>query len=248
MSQRVRPMSGRVVVITGAGRGLGASLPRAFAAEGASVVLGARTTPEIDTLASELGNALAVQTDVRVAEDVARLVDAAVTEFGRIDVMINNAGVAVYGPADAPTPDDVDLMIDTNVKGTIHGCIAAFRVMKAQRHGLIVNIGSISGKWHLPNESVYGASKWAITGYSGVLREEAAAFGVRVTCVSPGGIDTPFWKSMETWPFPEGIEPERDFLDPAEVARAVVDVARLSDRTNVPEIVLLPVIGPRARE
>ncbi len=235
-------LSGKVVCVTGAGRGLGAAIARGFAAEGAHLVLGARTTPEIDALAAELGNALTVQTDVRVADDVDRLVDAAVTEFGRLDVMVNNAGVAVYGPVDAYTPDDVDLVLDTNVKGVIHGSIAALRVMRPRREGLIVNIGSIAGKWHLPQESVYCASKWAVTGYTGVLRLEAAAWDVKVSCVMPGGIDTPFWKGMEVLPFGEELDPARDFMAPEEVAETVVALARTSARYVVPEVVMVPLV------
>ena len=133
-------MKSKVVCITGAGRGLGRALAEAFAREGASLVLGARTTPEIDELASTLDDALAVQTDVRSATDCQRLVEAAVAEYGRLDVMINNAGVAVYGPVDEVNEDEVHLMVDTNLKGLIHGSIAAFKVMKVQRSGFIVNI------------------------------------------------------------------------------------------------------------
>ena len=235
-------LSGKVVCITGAGRGLGAALARGFAAEGAHLVLGARTTPEIDALAAELGNALAVQTDVRVAEDVHRLVDAAVTEFGQLDVMVNNAGVAVYGPVDSYSPDDIDLVLDTNVKGVIHGSIAALRVMRPRRSGLIVNVGSIAGKWHLPQESVYCASKWAVTGYTGVLGLEAAAWDVKVSCVMPGGIDTPFWKGMEMLPFGAELDPSRDFMAAEEVAETVVELARKSARYVVPEVVMVPMV------
>ncbi len=237
-----KPFQGRVVCITGAGRGLGRALAEAFSAEGASLVLGARTSSEIDELASRLGNALAVQTDVRVAEDLARLVDAAVAEFGRLDVMVNNAGLAVYGPVEGTSPDAVDAMIDTNVKGVIYGSQAAFRVMKEQKSGLIVNISSIAGKLHLPNEAVYNASKWAVNGFTGTLRLEAAPHNVRVSCVCPGGIDTPFWRAMDFYPFPEGVEPAVDFMRPEEVAQSVVELARKSDRYVVPEMVMVPLV------
>ncbi len=240
----MKRMVGKVVCITGAGRGLGMALAERFSAEGASLVLGARTTPEIDDLAARLGDAIAIQTDVRSAGDCHRLVDAAVAEFDRLDVMINNAGLAIYGPADTLTEHDIDLMVDTNLKGVIHGSVAAFRVMKVRRSGLILNISSIAGKLHLKNEAVYGATKWAVNGFSGALREEAAAYNVKVTTVCPGGIDTPFWRAMDYYPFPDHIDPARDFLKPEEVAEAVVDVAVKSDRFVVPEIVIVPLIGP----
>jgi 3-oxoacyl-[acyl-carrier protein] reductase len=237
-----KALHGRVVCITGAGRGLGRALAEAFSAEGASLVLGARTSGEIDELAARLGNALAVQTDVRVPADLDRLVEAAVAEFGKLDVMVNNAGLAVYGPVEGTTPEAVDAMIDTNVKGLIWGSQAAFRVMKEQKSGLIVNISSIAGKLHLPNEAVYNASKWAVNGFTGTLRLEAAPHHVRVTCVCPGGIDTPFWRAMDFYPFPPGIEPATDFMRPEEVAQSVVELARKSDRYVVPEIVMVPLV------
>lgn len=238
----MKAMEGRVAVVTGAGRGLGRALAQALDAEGCSLVLGARTAPEIDALASTLHNAVALQTDVRQARDVQQLVSAAVAEFGRLDIMINNAGVLVYGPAEAVNADQVDAVIDTNLKGVIHGSVAALKVMAPQRSGLIVNVASIAGKLHLANESIYGASKWGVVGYTGALRLEAARHGVKVTCVCPGGIDTPAWREMDFYPFPEGIEPERDFMDPAEVAASIVDVARRSDRFVVPELLLAPLI------
>jgi NAD(P)-dependent dehydrogenase (short-subunit alcohol dehydrogenase family) len=236
-------LAGSVVGITGAGRGLGRAIAEAFAARGANLVLGARTTPEIDDLASQLSNAVAVQTDVRDPGDLTRMVDAAVGEFGRLDVWVNNAGLAVYGPFEDVTEDDFDRMVLTNLKGTFFGSQAAYKVMKQQRSGLIVNISSIAGKLHLPNESAYGATKWAVNGFTGTLRLEAARHNVTVTCVCPGGIDTPFWKAMDFFPFPvDRIDPARDFLDPADVARTVVQVAEASDRTVLPEVVVVPLL------
>ena len=240
----MKRLEGKVVCITGAGRGLGKALAERFSAEGASLVLGARTTPEIDDLASSLGDAIAVQTDVRSATDCRRLVEAAVAEYDRLDVMINNAGLAIYGPVEDVAEHDVDLMVDTNVKGVIHASVAAFRVMKQQRSGLILNISSIAGKLHLPSESVYGATKWAVNGFTGTLRLEAAAYGVRVTTVCPGGIDTPFWKAMDYYPFPDHIDPARDFMRPEEVAESVVEVACKSDRYVIPELVMVPLLPP----
>ena len=242
------PLQGKVVCVTGAGRGLGAAIARAFSAEGASLVLGARTLEEIDAVARELGDAIAVQADVRSPDEVYRLVDAAVAEYGQLDVMVNNAGVAIYGHFEDVTEMAFDLMIDTNLKGAFFGSQAAYRVMKAQRHGLIINISSIAGQQHLPGEAAYNASKWALNGFSGTLRLEAQKHNVKVTTVCPGGIDTPFWKAMDWFPFPvDLVDPERDFLDPAEVARQVVAIAMLSDRCTIPEVVLVPMLPQLSR-
>ncbi|MCB9777174.1 MAG: SDR family oxidoreductase [Alphaproteobacteria bacterium] len=239
------PLKGKVVVITGASRGLGAALARAFAAEGCKLVLGARTMPELEAVAAETG-AMAVQTDVREPGELQALVDAAVGEHGRLDIMINNAGLAIYGPFESVSPEQLDLLWQTNVRGAYFGSQAAFRVMKQQRSGLIVNISSVAGKWHLPNESAYNATKWAVNGFTGTLRLEAEPHGVKVTAVCPGGIDTPFWKAMDYYPFPQDrIDPERDFMKPEQVAETVVHVARGADTYVVPEVVMLPLISQR---
>lgn len=239
----MKPMKGKVVCVTGASRGLGRCIAEAFSAEGASLVLGARNMPELDALASQLGDALAVQTDVRVVEDVYRLVDVAEAEFGRLDVMVNNAGLAIYGPFEDVTEGDFDLMMATNVKGAFFGSQAAYKLMKKQRSGLIINISSIAGKWHMPNESAYNASKWALNGFSGTLRMEAQRHNVKVTTVCPGGIDTPFWEGMDYYPFPtDRVDPKKDFLKPQEIAATVVHIAKASERYAVPEVMILPMI------
>lgn len=235
-------LDGKVVCITGAGRGLGEALARAFDAEGARLALGARTMPEIDALAAALTDAIAVQTDVRILGEVNALVDAAVGEFGHLDVMINNAGVAIYGPVGSYSGHEIDLVLDTNIKGVIYGSQAALRVMKDRRSGMIVNIGSVAGRKHLANESVYGASKWAVSGYTGTLGLEARKHAVKVALVCPGGINTPFWRTQEFLPFPDNLDPERDFMDPAEVARTVVELACSSKAYAVTEVVMQPVL------
>jgi NAD(P)-dependent dehydrogenase (short-subunit alcohol dehydrogenase family) len=236
-------LEGRIVCITGASRGLGASLSRAFHRAGAKLVLGARDEAALRGVASECGNAIALRCDVRRRADVVALVRRAVDEGGRLDVMINNAGVAVYAPFLDTREADLDDMLATNVKGTYFGCQAALEVMKEQGGGLVVNISSISGARHLVNESAYGASKWAVQGLTGVLHQEAAKWGVRVTSVVAGGIATPFWNDRAFVPFaPRAIDPARDFMSPDEVAELVVDVARKSDRFVVPEVVCLPLL------
>ena len=236
-------MKGKVVCITGAGRGLGKAMAEAFDAEGASLVLGARTMEEIEAVARGLGTAIAVQCDVTSVRELSALVDAAVGEFGRLDVMVNNAGLAVYGPFEDVTEAQFDQMLQTNVKGAYFGSQAAYRVMKAQHSGLIINISSIAGKLHLPNESAYNASKWAVNGFTGTLRLEAQRHNVKVTCVCPGGIRTPFWRAMDFYPFPTDIvDWQRDFMRPEEVAQTVLQIAMGSEGYVIPEVVMLPMM------
>jgi len=218
------------------------SLARAFDAEGARLALAARTAQEIDEAAKNCRDAIAVQTDVRLHGEVRALVQAAVGEFGQLDILINNAGLAIYGPVGSYSPDEVDLLVDTNLKGVIWGCQEALAVMKGRRSGTIVNIGSVAGSMVLPNESVYSATKWAVRGYTHVLWQEARKFGVKVVSVQPGGINTPFWRTQEFLPFPDKYDPERDFLDPDEVARGIVDVCCNTAGYAVTEVVMQPVL------
>lgn len=145
-------LAGKVVVITGASSGLGEATARMLSAQGATVVLGARRVERIEALAAELarngGQALALATDVTRAAEVQRLVDAAVQAFGRIDVLINNAGLMPSSPLERRKIEDWDRMIDVNIKGVLYGIAAALPHMQARKSGHIVNVSSVAG--HVP--------------------------------------------------------------------------------------------------
>jgi NADP-dependent 3-hydroxy acid dehydrogenase YdfG len=142
-------IEGKVVVITGASSGLGEATARLLSAEGASVVLGARREDRIRSLADELigrgGKALAVVTDVTKRDQVDRLVGAAVKTYGRVDVMINNAGLMPQSPLDRLKVDEWDRMIDVNIKGVLYGIAAVLPIMKQQKSGHIINVSSVAG-------------------------------------------------------------------------------------------------------
>src|SRR5207249_5230204 len=142
-------IAGKVVVITGASSGLGEAAARLLSAQGASVVLGARRVERIQALADELngsgGQALAIQTDVTDCDQVQRLVDAAVQTYGRIDVMINNAGLMPQSPLERRKIDDWNQMIDVNIKGVLYGIAAALPYMQQQKAGHIINVSSVAG-------------------------------------------------------------------------------------------------------
>lgn len=233
----------QVVCITGASRGLGRALAEAFGAEGCHLVLGARNQAALEDVARELPSSLAVQCDVREVEDIRALVDAALAAHERLDIMINNASVAHYGSLLSTNEADFDQMVATNLKGTFFGCQVALEAMLARHQGLIVNISSIAGRRYAPNESAYSATKWAVQGLTGALRLEAAAHNIRVTSVVAGGINTPVWKEKDFLPFPPEVEPERDFMDPKEVAAAIVNIARHSKHFVIPELVCVPLLA-----
>jgi NADP-dependent 3-hydroxy acid dehydrogenase YdfG len=187
-------ISGKVIVITGASSGMGAAAATYLAAKGASIVLGARRADRIEALAAEIasqgGKAIAVVTDVSNRTDVAKLVDTAVETYGRIDVLINNAGLMPLSPLDRLKVDEWDRMIDVNVKGVLYGIAAALPHMKAQKSGHIINVSSVAGHKLFAGSAVYSATKFAVRALSDGLREEMAPHNIRTTIISPGAVKT----------------------------------------------------------
>jgi NADP-dependent 3-hydroxy acid dehydrogenase YdfG len=186
------PINGKVIVITGASSGLGEAAARHLSAQGASVVLGARRAERIEALATELaaggGKALAVATDVTHSDQVKRLVDAAVERYGRIDVMINNAGLMPLSPLERLKLDDWNRMIDVNVKGVLYGIAAALPHMIRRKSGHIVNVASVAGHVVRPGGAVYSATKTAVRVISEGLRQEVKPHNIRTTVISPGAV------------------------------------------------------------
>ncbi|MGX7001609.1 SDR family oxidoreductase [Caballeronia sp. KNU42] len=187
-------IEGKVVVITGASSGLGEATARHLSARGAKVALGARRAERIQSLAEELirngGEAIAVTTDVTRHEDVKALVDAAVKAFGRVDVMINNAGLMPHSALERLKIDDWNRTIDVNIKGVLYGIAAALPYMKEQKSGHIINVSSVAGRTVRPGSAVYAATKSAVLMISEGLRQEVKPYDIRTTVVSPGAIAT----------------------------------------------------------
>lgn len=187
-------IDGKVIVITGASSGLGEAAARHLSANGARVALGARRTERLEALADEItengGEALSVTTDVTEREQVQALVDAAVEEFGRIDVMLNNAGIMPASPLDRLKVDEWDQMIDVNVKGVLYGIAAVLPYMQEQESGHIITVASDAGHKVHPTETVYAATKHAVRALSEGLRQEVKPYGLRTTIISPGAIES----------------------------------------------------------
>ena len=187
-------IANKVVVITGASSGLGAEAARHLAEQGATVVLGARREERISALAAEItakgGKALAVETDVTDRASVQNLVDTAVKTYGRIDVLLNNAGVMPLSPLEKLRVDEWDLMIDVNIKGVLYGIAAALPHMKAQKSGQIINVSSVAGHRVLENSAVYSATKFAVRALSEGLRAEVKPYNMRTTVISPGAVQS----------------------------------------------------------
>lgn len=191
--------SGRVVIVTGAASGIGLALTRRLLARGDTVIAADRNEVGLAALVAEAegmqGRALAQACDVTDAASVQATVDRAVREFGRLDVMVNNAGVGLGGALEEMTPEHWDAVIDVNLRGVAYGATAAYKVMVEQGDGLIVNVASLSGVIPSPFLTPYSTTKHAVVGLSQSLRAEAAGTGVSVVCVCPGFTETPILDS-----------------------------------------------------
>ncbi|MCC8626340.1 SDR family oxidoreductase [Xanthomonas vesicatoria] len=187
-------IQGKVVVITGASSGIGEATARHLAAQGAKVVLGARRAERLNSLVAEIvgagGDAVAIATDVTRAEDVTRLVDTAAEKFGRVDVLINNAGVMPLSNLESLKVAEWDQMIDVNIKGVLHGIAAALPHMKRQKSGQIITTASVAGHLVFPASSVYSGTKFAVRAICEGLRQEVKAYNIRTTILSPGAVKT----------------------------------------------------------
>jgi 3-hydroxy acid dehydrogenase/malonic semialdehyde reductase len=182
------------VFVTGASSGFGAAVARRFATAGARIIAAARRADRLKDLAAELGpRVLPVTLDVRDRSAVAQTVAGLPREFARVDVLVNNAGLALgLNPAQDADLDDWEQMIDTNCKGLVYCTRAILPGMVARRRGHVINLGSVAGTYPYPGGNVYGGTKAFVHQFSLNLRSDLHGTGVRVTCVEPGMADTEF--------------------------------------------------------
>lgn len=209
MSQNIE---GKVIVITGASSGLGEATARHLAAAGAKVVLGARRFDRLAALSKELGlgEGAIVQTDVTDSAQVKHLVDTSVTKHGKIDVMINNAGLMPNSLIEKCQISDWDNVIDVNVKGVLYGIAAAFPHMAKQKSGHIINVSSVAGHKVRAGSTVYAATKAAARMLSEGLRQEVKPYNIRTTIISPGALATELPESVTDLEFSKAF---KDFYE-----------------------------------
>ncbi|UJW76363.1 SDR family oxidoreductase [Rhizobium sp. SL42] len=238
-------IEGKVVVITGASSGLGEATARHLAALGATVVLAARRTEMLDTIVADItasgGKAKAYATDVTKKEQVEALIKGAVETFGRIDVLINNAGFMAIAPMFEVKTEEWDRMIDINIKGVLYGIAAALPVFQAQQSGHVINISSVAGqKVFSPGGTVYSGTKFAVRAISEGLRHEVGAM-IRTTTIAPGAVESELKLGSSHQVSRDAVNDfYKQAIPASSVARAIAFAIEQPADVDISEIVLRP--------
>ena len=238
-------IEGKVVAITGASSGIGEATALLLAERGANVVLGARRPDRLEALAARVrvagGEAAYARTDVRRREDLSALVALACERYGKLDVLVNNAGVMPVSPLDDLRVEDWEEMIDVNIKGVLYGIAAALPVFRAQGSGHFVNIASTAAHRVVPNQSVYAGTKFAVRAISEGLRQEAGGT-LRVTIISPGYTRTNFAEQVTNPEVKAQLEASRDAfaMPPDAIARAIAFAIEQPAEVDVSEVIVRP--------
>jgi NADP-dependent 3-hydroxy acid dehydrogenase YdfG len=238
-------IEGKVVAVTGASSGIGEATALLLAERGAKIVLGARRVDRLDALTGRIaavgGDAVSRRTDVRRPEDLATLVALARERFGRLDVLISNAGIGPIGPLDNLRVDDWNDMIDVNIRGLLHGIAAALPVFRTQGSGHFINVISTAGLRIVPNQVVYAATKNAVRTITEGLRQEAGA-NLRVTGISPGVVRTELADSMSDPDMKAQIVEMTDkiAISPDAVGRAIAFAIEQPANVEIGDVVIRP--------
>ena len=238
---------GKVVLITGASSGIGETTAKVLAAQGAKVVLGARRIDRLEALVADItaagGSAIARALDVTRRDDVQAFADHALDTFGRIDVIVNNAGVMPLSPMAALHVEEWERTIDVNIKGVLYGIAAVLPVMQAQGSGHVINIASIGGLYTMPTAVVYCASKFAVRAISDGLRQENDR--IRVTCVYPGVVESELADTITHDDTARAIAQFRQIaLKPDAIASAIAHAIGQPADVDTTDIVVRPVASP----
>ena len=238
----------KVILITGASSGIGEATAKHLAAQGMHVVLGARRTERLDVLAAEInaagGSAAVCALDVTSQQSMQQFTDFAVERYGRVDVLVNNAGVMPLSKLEALKVDEWNRMIDVNIRGVLHGIAAVLPLMQQQHSGQIINLASIGAYTVSPTAAVYCATKFAVAAISEGLRQEVGG-DLRVTVVSPGVVESELADSISD---PQGREEMRGFrriaIKPDAIARAIQFAIEQPADVDVSEMIVRPTASP----
>jgi NADP-dependent 3-hydroxy acid dehydrogenase YdfG len=244
MSTQENGVAGKVVVITGASSGIGEATARLLARHGARLVIGARRVERLAALVSDMraagGTAEYQAVDVTQREQVESLVNLARRSYGRVDVMINNAGIMPLSPLEQLKVDEWERMIDVNIKGVLYGIAAALPIMREQKSGHFVNISSLAGHRVMPTGAVYSGTKFAVRAISEGLRQEVRP-DIRVTVISPGAVESELAETISDAETRKMVEEFRATAIPADaIARAIVFAIEQPDNIDVSEMIVQP--------
>ena len=234
----------KVVLVTGASSGIGEATARLLARKGLQVVMGARRTDRLEAIASEIrdqgGSAAHRALDVTSLEEMQAFVDFAKDKFGRIDVVVNNAGLMPLSKLEALKIDEWNRMIDVNIRGVLHGIAAALPTFKQQHSGQFINLSSIGGHAVYPTAAVYCATKYAVWAISEGLRQEST--DIRVTIISPGNTESELTSTISDTQAAQWVEEFRESAIPADaIARAIAFAIEQPAEVDVNEIVVRPI-------
>ncbi|MEA2493167.1 MAG: hypothetical protein QOJ29_1078 [Thermoleophilaceae bacterium] len=241
-------MADRVAVVTGASSGIGEATAKALAREGYAVALAARREERIkelcDAISSDGGKALAVPTDVGDEASARALIETTQSELGRVDVLINNAGVMLLGPILGAEVEHWQRMVNVNVLGLMYCTHAALPIMQEQGSGHIVNVSSVAGRVARVGSGVYNATKWGVGAFSESLRQEALNYGVRVTIIEPGYVDTELQGHNEHPMVVERMEKDKQqigkVLEAVDIANAIVYAVQQPEHVSINEVLIRP--------
>lgn len=232
-------LKNKVAMVTGAGKGIGRSIALALAREGANVAVASRTMPDLQSLAKEIGNlgrkALPVEADLTRESEIKNFIQSTVSKFGGLDVLVNNAGIGIFGRVEELTTQAWDDMLELNLRTVFICTREALPHLKKKSESFVVNIASLAGKNAFVGGSGYAASKWAVLGFSKCLMLEERDAGVRVLAICPGSVNTHFFRQPST-PNPN----KEKILRPEDVSDTIIQAIRLPQRAMVSEIDIRP--------
>jgi 3-oxoacyl-[acyl-carrier protein] reductase len=229
----------KVAVVTGSGRGIGRAIAIELGRLGAQVVLAARSRNELDETARMIGkNASVVPTDVRKKDELHRLFEQTTTALGPVDILVNAAGLGIFGPVIDFKEEDFEILIQTNLRGIFFASRFVLPSMIERKQGHIINLASIAGKVGSANRAVYCASKFGVVGFTESLAEEVRQYGIRVSVICPGSTDTRFSPSETS-----GKSRER-MLRPEDIAHAVRMIVTQEPNSFISEIIMRPTQKP----
>lgn len=234
----------KVVVITGASSGIGEETVSLLSENGAKLVLGARRVDRLEKIQQKIGNNISIQkTDVTKPDEVNALIETAYKDFGRVDVLINNAGLMPQSFLEKNKQDEWNQMIDVNIKGVLYGIGAVLPYMREQKSGHIINLASVAGHVVFPGSAVYSGTKYAVRAITEGLRQEEASVGsnIRTTILSPGAIDTELTDHISDKQMKQGIdEVYKDAIKPDAIARAINYAINEPEESSVNEFIIRP--------